>query len=435
MTITWEDPDGRGVPARLSPTARRLIAGTDWAALDVFGSAGDLAAELPRLLSADPAVRAAAFSRVAGATSVQNSLYPAAVPVAAFTAAILGHPATTNTHEGAAPHPRGRPSLRAVLLTWLGELDDDASYGERPGDRPGFDPNPTVLAFRAIRPTLYEAVGGFLDDPDPLVREAALGTTVALLLAPGLTDRIPRAARTLRRRLVGDADRRERAAVTLALGAWGRDVRDLLDDRDPAIRVCAALAPVCAHDVGAARELRAALADPTAVDPWFPDLLPAVVGQRFLGAVVTAAAERTRAFEDMLPVARAMLAAPVGLDLGPRCWVPVLAVLFPGVDVDPIVPTDGWAPCHRAGPGIDLAAAVLTPGQRAFLRELADRDSYWAVAREDAWTRELIPQRARQRAALRELLERPLHPACPHPPPEHMPDPDRHRSTLPEASV
>ncbi|MFJ5294886.1 hypothetical protein [Streptomyces sp. NPDC088348] len=213
----------------LPPAARELLLGTDWESLQhAYGSGEDIPVSLCSLVDEDPEVRSQALAALDMGVLHQGSLYTATTPAALFVAAILDHPVGCAEHEGYFPWDDGPPrSLRAALLVWLGQVAESAAYGEDPvRDRTDWQWEPwheeirrehdpdelaALHACREIRPTLYDAVEPFLSSPDPHVREAALGTAVPLLLAPGLADRMPRAAALLRARLGHTAGRRERA--------------------------------------------------------------------------------------------------------------------------------------------------------------------------------------------------------------------------------
>lgn len=68
----------------------------------------------------------------------------------------------------------------------------------------------------------------------------------------------------LRRLLAASADRRERAAAILTIGAWGEDTTGSPADPDPAARACAAMAPGLASSSTATRTILRALLDPAA---------------------------------------------------------------------------------------------------------------------------------------------------------------------------
>ncbi|WP_229713025.1 HEAT repeat domain-containing protein [Streptomyces fuscichromogenes] len=375
---------------------------TEWDALQhAYGSAGDTPPYLCQLLDEDPEAQAEALGMLEMSVLHQGSLYSSTPPAALFIAAILAHPRTSAEHESFFPwDDRSRP-LRAALLDWLGQLADSAAYGENEyggdeydgdGDGDGEDDDEgadegadedeleAIRACRSIRPELYDAVEPFLDDPHPDTREAALGTVTLLLKAPDLAERVPRAARRLRSVLAADGTRRERSSAALALGAWGQDTTGLLDDPDPAVRTCAALATGCAHVPRATAVLLEALRNPAEADHWFPDPLPQFDGWlRF--TLLKAVLDRVDSFEDLAPAAMALI--PLASDhTVDRDWGPLLVKAFP----------------TGHSPDLPLSAA-----QRELLQAVTANDACWGnIANKLRWLRQAgLPE---HRDAIRSLL-------------------------------
>ncbi|MEV7559874.1 HEAT repeat domain-containing protein [Streptomyces sp. NPDC089795] len=380
----------------LPPAARELLVATEWDDLrHAYGSAGDIPPYLCQLVDADPETQAEALGMLEMSVLHQGSLYSSTPPAALFVAAILAHPQTSAEHESFFPwDDRARP-LRAALLDWLGQIADSASYGEDPDSADEFgdeydaeegdededrDELEAIRACRGIRPELYDAVEPFLDDPHPDTREAALGAVSLLLKAPDLAELVPRAARRLRGVLAADGSRRERSSAALALGAWGQDTSSLLDDPDPAVRACAALATGCARMPHATAVLLEALQNPAEADQWFPDPLPQIDGW-FRFTLLQAVLDRVDAFEDLAPAAMALipLASDYTVD---RDWGPLLVKAFPA----------GYSP------GLRLSAA-----QRGLLQAVAANDNCWGnIGNKFRWLREAgLPER---RDAIRALL-------------------------------
>ncbi|MEU8502036.1 HEAT repeat domain-containing protein [Streptomyces lavendulae] len=354
-----------GLPA----AARELVLRTDWEALQhAYGSGEDIPVSLCSLMADDPEVRSEALAALDMGVLHQGSLYTVTAPAALFVAAILDHPVGLAYHEGHFPWDDGPPrSMRAALLVWLGQVAESAAWGEDPvrdrtdwqwepwhdATRREHDPDKlaALRACRDIRPTLYDAVEPFLSSPDPDVREAALGAAVPLLFAPELSDRVPRAATLLRARLGPEAGRRERASVARALGVWGTDTSDLLADADPAVRVCAALAPAHIDRPRALAILLDALRAPRTTDGWFPEPLPGLDGW-FRFTVLRSALALAETFEEVAPVAVAIVAAG-GTAVTDHERGPILFRAFAG----------GYDPTHP-----------LTPAQRVLLRAFVDND-------------------------------------------------------------
>ncbi|WP_406351844.1 hypothetical protein OH738_03735 [Streptomyces hirsutus] len=353
----------------LSAVAQELLLETDWAShRHAYGSGEDIPVSLCSLVDEDAEVRSEALAALDMGVLHQGSLYTVTAPAALFVAAILDHPMGLAEYEGHFPWDDGPPrSLRAALLGWLGQVAESAAYGEDPArDRANWEWQPwhedsrgerdpdelaALQACRDIRPALYDAVEPFLSSSDPHVCETALGAAMPLLSAPALGDRVPRAAALLRARLGSMTGRRERAAVARALSLWGMDTSDLLADSDPAVRVCAALGPVRVDRPRALAVLLDALRDPRTTDGWFPEPLCGVDGW-FRFTVLRSALDLAASFEEVAPVATAMVAA------GHRSIVdnergPILFRAFPA----------GYNPTHS-----------LTSAQRALLRAFVDTD-------------------------------------------------------------
>lgn len=247
------------------------------------------------------------------------------------------------------------------------EAEDEGEAAEREA----------VRACRGIRAALHTAIEPFLSDPHEDVRESALGAVTALLRAPELAGE---ATRGLCSALAPGGSRRERASAALALGASGRDTTALLDDPDPAVRVCAALAPGCADDPRATAVLLEALRNPAEADRWFTEPLPRIEGWlRF--TLLEAVLDRVDAYEDLAPAALALipLASDYTVD---RDWGPLLVKAFP----------TGYDP-----------ARPLTPAQRDLLRALTANDRCWGnIGNKYMWLRDTgLPE---QREAIRALL-------------------------------
>ncbi|MFI8385772.1 HEAT repeat domain-containing protein [Streptomyces sp. NPDC085540] len=354
-----------GLPA----AAQEVLLGTNWESLKhAYGSGEDIPVSLCRLVDEDPEVRSEALAALDTGVLHQGSPYTVTAPAALFVAAILDHRGGLAEHEGHFPWDDGPPrSLLAALLGWLGRVAESAAHGEdllrdrthwqwapwQDGTRRERDPDELAAlhACRETRPALYDAVEPFLSSPDPHVREAALGAAVPLLSAPGLADRVPRAATLLRARLGTVSGRRERASTARALGAWGMDTSDLLADSDPAVRVCAALGPAQVDRPRALTVLLDALRDPQTTDGWFPEPLPGLDGW-FRFTVLRSALALAETFEEVAPVAVAIVAAGgtsvVDFERGP-----ILLRAFAG----------GHDPAHP-----------LSPAQRDLLRAFVDTD-------------------------------------------------------------
>ncbi|WP_051969461.1 hypothetical protein [Kitasatospora azatica] len=374
------------------PQPNTVLLDTPWAELShAYGSAEDTPALLVGLLDEDPEVQAHTLGQLQMSVLHQGSLYSGTAPVALFVAGILDHPRASAAHESEYPwDDRVRP-LRAALLEWLGEIAESVGHHDDREQDPEYPDPADLAACRAARPAIHQAVAPYLADPDPVVREAAVGAVGHLLKAPELRDRIPDAARRLRTILAASGDRRERAAAVLTLVAWAQDTGDLLTDPDPAIRACAALAPLPAEDPRPTAILLEALSDPQAADHWFDaEPLPQLAGW-FRFTLLQALLARTTALEEVLDAALALI--PMANDYTvERDWGPLMLRAFP------------------EGNGGNAGEAALTDAQRRLLSAIAAKDDCWGnIGNKITWLRRAgLPT---DRAAFRALLaadDRPL---------------------------
>ncbi|MDQ0982882.1 hypothetical protein [Streptomyces sp. V2I9] len=381
-----------GLPA----AARRVLAETDWDSFrHAYGPAGDTPGHLCSLLDEDPEVRSGALAALDMSVLHQGTLCAVTAPVTLFIAAILDHPLGRAVHEGHFPWDDGPPrSLRAALLAWLAYVATAAAYGEAPvPDRsdwrwaPWDDGTPrertpeeraALDACRTVRPALYEAVEPHLSSPDPHVCDAAVGAALPLLSAPGLGDRIPRAAALVRARLSTVTDRRARAGMARALAVWRADTSDLLTDPDPAVRVCAALGPDPVDRSRALAVLLGALRDPRTTDGWFTEPLAGLEGW-FRFTVLRSALTLAESFEEVAPVALAIVRADGASVVDFECG-PILRRAFP----------DGHAP-----------ARPMTAAQRDLLRAFLDTEAADGLGRLVPWLRSVgLPETREGIAAL-----------------------------------
>lgn len=354
VTSKNEGPLDASTAGSCLPDPHSLIEDTDWSSLQhAYGPAQDTPSRLLELLHDDSEIRAAALEQLDITVLHQGSLYTATAPAALFVAAILDDSRTLVLQESVFPWEDSSRPLRAALIDWLGTAADSAAHGEAEDDPDEVTPAP-ANAVRRIRVVLYEAVSAHLQAPDPDIRGAALETVAALFEAPELSDRLDEAGQLLRPVLTGRSERRERAVITVTLGAWGQDTSSLLTDPDPAVRACAALAPACAEDSRATREILRALCHPEAVDAWFDEPLPYIDGS-LRRALLSSAIERTGSFEELLPAALASIPRSSNLTAADD-WGPLLTAVFPL----------GYSEGTKLG-----------TAQRRYLRALVNRDEVW----------------------------------------------------------
>jgi hypothetical protein len=221
------------------PDPAAVVSGTDWGTLGhAYGSAEDTPKNLAALLDADQKVRSKALQHLHHAVHHQNTLYTATIPTALYVAAVLADPridSPVDKERHSFPGP-----MRAELLGWLGSVaeaaGDEAAAVSR---RLGFPPEdylPFVQTCR-IRPSLYNAVTPFLDDPDPHVREAAIAACIPLLDDPRLLTNRAKLVPLLRDPLGVSELWQYRERAIEALDAWGEDAEGLEGQRN-AFMVC-----------------------------------------------------------------------------------------------------------------------------------------------------------------------------------------------------
>ncbi|WP_188309888.1 hypothetical protein [Streptomyces sp. CBMA123] len=164
----------------------------------------------------------------------QNTIYEATAPVALCVAAVLARRA--EHHRGAADR------VCALLLGWLASVaydSDDACVAahQRYSEEDFLEGYPPMVAVRALRPVLFQAVEPFLDDRDTVVAEEALCAALVFAEHPGLAERRDSLADRARRLLLVCDTRWRRWQALDALTAWGHDTTGFArpgdDDRSP----------------------------------------------------------------------------------------------------------------------------------------------------------------------------------------------------------
>lgn len=201
-----------------------LLLRTDWSSVEHCcpNVAPATPVILRQLLDDDAGRQGAALRDLRQAVTHSNTFYSATTPAASFVAAILGD--TRTLAEVTDQRPCGtadfseepRFLLRAGLLNWLGSTAWDANE-ESPD---GYDAD--IEAFRALRPTLYDAIQPFITDENASVRDAALAAALPLLASPELAHHADRLRDGVRALATDSTLYRQRAIDTLA--SWGEDI-------------------------------------------------------------------------------------------------------------------------------------------------------------------------------------------------------------------
>jgi hypothetical protein len=214
------------------------------------------------------------------------------------------------------------------------------------------------IELQALADEVVAVLLGFSDYPNYITQIAALGAAAWWMQQPAAKRHLDAFA-AMAHAAAATPNRDGRATAIMALGDVGVDVARWLEDGDPAIRACAALA--LPEHPQATAELIDALGDPNAVDLWFterPARFPAHVRFTLIDSLLS----RSLPFERILPaavsVARAAHAMTADYD-----WGLFLLAAFPDVSF-----TAGIRP---------PPPSTLTDAQRAFLLALVANESLW----------------------------------------------------------
>ncbi|GAA0972381.1 hypothetical protein GCM10009555_025460 [Acrocarpospora macrocephala] len=365
------------------------VAEVDWSRLfHAYGVASDTPAHLRALTGDDEDAREEALDHLWSAVIHQGtpwSVTPPAALVVAGLLADLGSAEPASDSISAAAGFQAKP-LRGSMLRFLAavaeaaepdtaeeeiravaypedredEIDtaleailagDEGAWGDESIDAIMAR---VVLDIRAIAPVLLGSAIACLDDPDLRVRADAVGAVGALALVPGAIASTDDLVVRLEQAADQAKDHNERCAIVLTLGEVGATPRAFLTDPHPAVRACAALAPTLADDDAATQEILTALRNPTEADSWLDDHPRQLSGfLRF--ALVAAAVQRAKSFDELLPSALA-IASMTSHWTVESDWGPLLAAAFP-------VPV-GEPP-------------ILTDAQRIYLQALVANDKVW----------------------------------------------------------
>ncbi|GAA2624171.1 hypothetical protein GCM10010399_64430 [Dactylosporangium fulvum] len=212
----------------VSNASRRhdLLDRFDWASLEHGGGrASDTPSLLAGLTSGRRAEVVSALNHLWDDLFHQGTVYSATVAAAQYVAVLLGEPLIPVWEPGRRP-------LRARLLDWLtgmayavGNAADSRwqiwfGYSRTEGI-------PLVRQMQRLRPELFDAVQVCLADPDPVISDAALTTTVCLLDAPELAAHRGRVVALVRQKVLVDPEWGDRDMVFESLESWGEDIAEL----------------------------------------------------------------------------------------------------------------------------------------------------------------------------------------------------------------
>ncbi|MEU9413499.1 hypothetical protein AB0E08_48505 [Streptomyces sp. NPDC048281] len=87
-----------------------------------------------------------------------------------------------------------------------------------------------IEAFRALRPTLFDAIHPFLTDRESAISKAALAAVIPLLTSPELAHHVEALHKDVRALAADSSPYRRRAIHTLA--SWGEDITVFQQDTD-----------------------------------------------------------------------------------------------------------------------------------------------------------------------------------------------------------
>lgn len=351
---------------------------TDWSrCFHAYALATDTPEFLREMVSTDSAVVYQALDHLDFAVLHQGTVYPATAPTVRVLAGLLNEPHWRAEVDGATVLTRvlGFIGSAGESGTWVApqtpcpidQIDIDRFFELlATGDDSAWSYEGVaaelmrrgVVALDGAADEIVVALLPFVSDIDPATRRAALGAVASWAQLQGATNRRDEAIAAARS-AVTRPGRDERATAVLALGDLSADTTPWLDDFDPAIRACAALA--LPDDPRATDELIGALTDPHGVDLWFEDP-PARFWGRVRFTLIDSLVSRGLPFERILPAAVAVAAVAHAMTANSD-WGPLLQAAFPAVEFTPGV---------RPAP-----PAHLSDAQRTFLRALVANDSLW----------------------------------------------------------
>jgi hypothetical protein len=351
-------------------TGLRALENTDWSKLHhAYGRATDTPDHLRALIGEDPGARRRAVAHLWSAVIHQGTPWTATEPAALVVAGLIV--------DGRID--RGEP-IRERLLSFLlsvaeapqqaglslGELEHLAAFDIEPfldsgDDESLFGDQDAANAFYAravlgcvrVAPVLMRVMLEELTNASPRVRACAAMGAVMLAKTESLHGHAKDIEARLLRLAQAAQDTDERSAHVLALGDLGFAPTRFLEDRSPAVRMCAALAPSLATEPAAIGTLLRILEHHAGeIDSWFVEKPPQfAMRPRF--PVVARLIQQVKEFDRLASAAVAVagLTTKYCVDFD---WGPLLAAAFPD------------------GDGI-----LKTPAQRRFLGTLVKRTELW----------------------------------------------------------
>jgi len=343
---------------------------TDWSRLHhAYGRAADTPGHLRALLQPDLESRKQAMSHLWSAIIHQGTPWTATGPAALVVAGLLsderidrGEPIRANllsflVSVAEAPEQAGLNAEELERMAafdiepFLDSEDDEALYGNEDAANSFYARS--ILGCIKVAPVLMKVMLDGLANTSPRVRACAAMGAVTL----AKTDALRAYAKEIESRLFALAqaaqDTDERSAHVLALGDLRCSPIAFLEDKSPAVRMCAALAPSLATSPDAINELLNTLEHHAGqIDEWFVEKPPQfAMRPRF--PVVTRLTQQVKNFDRLVNAAIAVVGvtAKFCVDFD---WGPLLAAAF----------SDG-------------SGKIKAESQRRFLRALVKNSELW----------------------------------------------------------
>jgi len=367
--LLYTDPDRMTSETML--TGLQALEATDWSKLHhAYGRATDTPNHLRALLNSDAEARKAALFHLSSAVIHQGTPWTATGPAALVVAGMMADERIdqgnrpvrldllsflVSAAEASTPSGWSMEQLEQLASYNIDHLidseDENAFWEDEAADNAFFARS--VLGCVAVTPVLMKVMLDGLEHANPRIRAGAAMGAVALAKVGSLRSDVT----GLESKLVAmarDADTTdERSAHILALGDLGFAPLEFLTDPSPAVRICAAMAPALARNVGAIKELVDAVEyHARDIDTWFKDGPPQFsMRPRFY--VVARVMERTTDFGQFASGAEAVVGITSKYCVDHE-WGPLLVAAFP-----------------------DGSGAVKTEAQRRFLGALINRAELW----------------------------------------------------------
>jgi hypothetical protein len=343
---------------------------TDWSRLHhAYGRAKDTPGHLRALLHEDPEARKKAMSHLWSAIIHQGTPWTATEPAALVVAGLLsderldhGEPVRANllsflasVAEAPARADLSIEELERLAAFDIGPLidsgDDEALYENEDAANSFYAR--AILGCIRVSPVLMAVMLEGLKNASPRVRACAAMGAATLARTGSLRGYTKDVESRLLALAQAAPDTDERSAHVLALGDLGFSPITFLEDRSPAVRMCAALAPSLAANPVAIGELLNVLEHHVVeIDAWFIEKPPQfAMRPRF--PVVARLIQQVKDFDRLAGAAIAVVGVTtkycVDFD-----WGPLLAAAFP-----------------------DRDGAIKTQAQRRFLGALIRNTELW----------------------------------------------------------